>query len=185
VDCGEAARAGLKGVTNAWLIDTAFGLIMKRSVAARWGFQHAQWSLGIRKPHEWPAVYAPFTLKGLEDNFKRPMLFLFSEDDIQSSAAASQRIVVGLLEFILSLRCDRAIHLFTREEGASSHCQMGGLSYARHVIFGWLDEVLRDKPPARKGDPAAATRIVDIFQHYAGAEGARQARAVLEVTRLV
>ena len=38
VDCGEAARAGLKGMTNPWLIDTAFGLIMKRSAAARWGF---------------------------------------------------------------------------------------------------------------------------------------------------
>ena len=30
VDCGEAARAGLKGVTNPWLIDTAFSLIMRR-----------------------------------------------------------------------------------------------------------------------------------------------------------
>jgi pimeloyl-ACP methyl ester carboxylesterase len=185
VDCGEAARAGLKGVTNPWLIDTAFGLIMTRSVAARWGLQHAQWSLGIRKPHEWPAAYAPFTLKGLEDNFTSPMLFLFSEDDIQSSAAASRRIVVGLLEFMLALRCERAIHLFTRDEGASSHCQMGGLTYARHVIFGWLDEVLCDKPLATRSDPAAARRIIDTFHRYGGADGARQARAVLSATRLV
>jgi hypothetical protein len=50
------------------------------------GFQHAQWSLGIRKPHEWPGAYAAFTLKGLEDRFTSPMLFLFSEDDIQNWA---------------------------------------------------------------------------------------------------
>jgi Alpha/beta hydrolase family len=127
VDCGEAARAGLKGLTNPLVIDTAFRLLMRVNPAARWGFQHAQWTLGIRQPHEWPAAYALFTLKALEGQLKSPMLFLFSEDDIQSSAAATRSIVVGLLDFIVSLECDRWLHLFTREEGASSHCQMGGL----------------------------------------------------------
>ena len=72
-----------------------------RYFAPRTGsFQHARWSLGIQKPHEWPAAYAPFTLKGLEDHFRNPMLFLFREDDIQSSAAATPEVVVGLLKFI-------------------------------------------------------------------------------------
>jgi hypothetical protein len=185
VDCGEAARAALKGITNAWLIDTAFGLIMKRSAAARWGFQHAQWSLGIHKPHEWPAAYAPFTLKRLEDRFTSPMLFLFSEDDIQSSAAATPRIVVGLLEFILSLHCERSLHLFTRDQGASRHCQMGGLSYAHTVIFGWLNAVFCGKPFAPNSDSTAGRRVVDIFRRYGGEDGARQAQAVLDVARLV
>jgi pimeloyl-ACP methyl ester carboxylesterase len=185
VDCGEAARAGLKGMTNAWLIDTAFGLIMKRSAAARWGFQHAQWSLGIRKPHEWPGVYAPFTLKGLEGRLDRPMLFLFSEDDIQDFAASTSRIVVGLLEFILDLRCDRSIHLFTREEGASAHCQMGGLSYAHSVIFGWLNHVLCGKPLAPDTDPAASEKFVDTFRRYGGTNGAERAKSVLEAARLL
>jgi hypothetical protein len=56
------------------------------ALAGTVGFQHAQWSLGIRKPHEWPGAYAAFTLKGLEDRFTSPMLFLFSEDDIQNWA---------------------------------------------------------------------------------------------------
>jgi hypothetical protein len=185
VDCGEAARAGLKGMTNPWLIDTGFGLIMKRSAAARWGFQHAQWSIGIRKPHQWPGFYAPFTLKGLENRFTRPMLFLFSDDDIQNWAATTPRIVTGLLEFILALRCERSLHLFTREQGASGHCQMGGLSYAHSVIFGWLNDVLCGKPLPPNDDPAARTRIIEIFRHYGGAEGARQARAVLDIARLV
>jgi hypothetical protein len=75
VDCAEAASAGLKGLTNPWVIDTAFGLLMRWSAPARWGFQHTQWTLGIRQPHEWPAAYASFTLRGLEDRFKKPMLF--------------------------------------------------------------------------------------------------------------
>jgi hypothetical protein len=185
VDCGEAARAGLKGMTNPWLIDTAFGLIMKVSTPARWGFQHAQWSLGIQYPHQWPEVYAPFTLKGLEERFKSPMLFLFSEDDIQDAAASTPRIVVGLLDFILSLTCVRAIHLFTREQGASSHCQMGGLTYAHAIIFGWLNNVLCDQPMAPGEDPAERARVVDVFRRYGGAEGGAKAQALLDAVRLV
>ena len=135
VDCGEAARAGLKGLHNAQVIDLLFSVLMRLSPAARWGFQHAQWTLGIRKPHEWPDAYASFTLKGLESCFRNPMLFLFSEDDIMDAAASTPAIVVGLLDFILSLPCERSVHLFQRREGASSHCQMGGLSYAHTVIF--------------------------------------------------
>src|SRR5262249_35604644 len=89
VDCGEAARAGLKVLDKARMIDLLFGVLRRLSSAARWGFQHTQWTLGIRKPHEWPEVYAPFTLKGLEDQFKKPMLFLFSEDDIVDAAAST------------------------------------------------------------------------------------------------
>jgi hypothetical protein len=185
VDCGEAARAGLKGMTNPWLIDTAFGLIMKFSTAARWGFQHAQWSLGIEHPHQWPDAYAPFTLKGLEGSFQSPMLFLFSEDDVQDAAASTPRIVVGLLEFILSLSCERAIHLFTREQGASSHCQMGGLTYAHAVIFAWLNDVLGGQPMASCADPRERARVVDVFRRYGGAEGGAKAQALLDAARLV
>lgn len=184
VDCGEAARAGLKGVTNPWLIDTAFNFLMKHSAALRWGFRHSQWTLGIRKPHEWPAAYASFTLKGLEDKFTSPMLFLFSEDDIQSFAATTRSIVVGLLDFILSLRCERSIHLFTREDGASSHCQMGGLSYAHPVIFGWLNHVVCGTQLARNDDLATPKRIIDIFRRYGGSKGAKRARSLLDVVHL-
>jgi hypothetical protein len=68
---------------------------MRVNPAARWGFQHAQWTLGIQQPHEWPEAYADFALKGLEKQLRNPMLFLFSEDDIQSSAASTCRIVIG------------------------------------------------------------------------------------------
>ena len=190
VDCGAAAKAALKGMTNPRLIDTAFGLLMKVNAPARWGFQHAQWTLGIRQPHEWIDAYAPFTLKGLEHRLRSPMLFLFSEDDIQSSAAATDKIVVGLLDFILALDCDRAVHLFTREEGASSHCQMGGLTYAHAVIFRWLDQVLLGGKPLAPGRVSAAgenaaEKLAAAFGKYGGPEAGAKARALLEVARPV
>jgi pimeloyl-ACP methyl ester carboxylesterase len=185
VDCGEAARAGLKGLHNAQVIDLMFRVLMRLSPAARWGFQHAQWTLGIQKPHEWPQAYAPFTLKGLEPHFRNPMLFLFSEDDIMSSAASSSAIVVGLLDFISSLPCERSVHLFARSEGASSHCQMGGLSYAHAIIFHWLNQTLCGKAWNVLSDPAACQAFVDIFKKYGGERGAKKAQEVLDHARLI
>jgi hypothetical protein len=185
VDCGAAARAGLKGLTNPLVIDAAFRLLMRVNPAARWGFQHAQWTLGIQQPHEWPDAYAPFTLRGLESQLKSPMLFLFSEDDIRSSAAETRSIVVGLLDFILSLECERSLHLFNREQGASSHCQMGGLSYAHAVIFRWLNHVLCGKPLVDEPDASAADRFVDAFARYGGRAAGRRAQELLAVAHLV
>ncbi|GHO95839.1 hypothetical protein KSF_058870 [Reticulibacter mediterranei] len=185
VDCGEAARAGLKGLHNAQMIDLLFSILMRLSPAARWWFQHSQWTLGIRKPHEWPDAYTSFTLKGLESHFRNPRLFLFSEDDIVDAAASTSTIVVGLLDFILSLPCERSVHLFQRREGASSHCQMGGLSYAHAVIFRWLDQTICGKVCHVPSDPTAQQAFVEIFKKYGGEKGAKKAQEVLQHARLI
>ncbi len=186
VDCGEAARAGLKGLHNPEVIDTMFSFLMRFSPAARWGFQHSQWTLGIQKPHEWPEAYKAFTLKGLENNLRNPMLFLFSEDDIIDAVASTAAIVVGLLDFILSLPCERFVHLFTRREGASSHCQMGGMSYARALVFQWLDQTLCGKERKNEPDLSARDAFVGIFKKYGGGQVAEEkARKLLDVAQLI
>jgi hypothetical protein len=91
------------------------------------------------------------------------MLFLFSKDDIMSFAASTKAIVVGLLDFIVSLPCERSLHLFKPGEGASSHCQMGGLSYARSVIFGWLNETLCGQQRIDRASQAERGAFVEIF----------------------
>lgn len=184
VDCGQAARAALK-VHNPRLIDFIFGLAMKRSSAARWGFQHAQWSLGITKPHEWTDAYNDFTLKGREESLINPMLFLFGEDDIQNASAATPEILIDNLDFIASLKCDRWVHLFPRVEGASSHCQMGGLSYAHSTIFQWLNHVFRRAGLGEQPLPATREAFVDTIRKYAGEKGAAKARELLEVVHLI
>ncbi len=185
VDCGEAARAALKGLHNAQVIDLMFSVLMRLSPAARWGFQHAQWTLGIQKPHEWPQAYQDFTLKGLEQHFRNPMLFLFSEDDIVDAAASTSAIVVDLLDFILSLPCERSVHLFPISEGASSHCQMGGLSYAHAVIFHWLNQTLCGKAYNVPSNPATRQAFVEVFKKYGGEKGGKKAQEVLQSARLI
>jgi hypothetical protein len=184
VDCAEAATAGMKGITNPWIIDAGFKFIMKISTPARWGFQHAQWTFGIGKPHEWPAAYEGYTLKGLQDQFTHPMLFLFGADDIRNASASTKSVVVGLLDFLLSLPCDRSIHMFTQQEGASSHCQMGGLSYAHTTIFTWLNHVLRGAPPPAVHE-SMKPEIIELFAKFGGREAGRKAAELLEQARLV
>jgi pimeloyl-ACP methyl ester carboxylesterase len=185
VDCGESARAGLKGLSNPRVIDTMFGLLQRFSPPARWGFQHAEWSLGITKPHDWIDFYAPFTLRGLEQNFQSPMLFLFGEDDIKDAAASSSAIVAGIPEFISSLPCDRYLHLFPRSQGASSHCQMGGLTYAHVVIFQWLDHIFNAGPLPASELGAPAQTVINLFGKYGGKLAATRTENLLRTATLI
>jgi hypothetical protein len=185
VDCGESARAALKGLTNPALIDAMFGVMQRVSAPARWGFQHAKWSLGIATPHEWIDVYRPFTLRGLEQNLRNPMLFLFGEDDIKDAAASSRAIVAGIPEFISTLPCERYVHLFPRTQGASSHCQMGGLTYAHTVIFQWLGHVLDGRPLPASPQGAPRQAVIEAFRTYGGEAAATRTEELLRTATLI
>jgi pimeloyl-ACP methyl ester carboxylesterase len=186
VDCGAAARAGMKGLLkNTRFMDAAFQLIMKINTPARWAFQHSAWTLGIHNAHEWVQAYQPYSVKDLTDRYRHPMLFLFSEDDIRDAAAPSADVIIDMLDFMLALKCDRYIRLFTRAEGASSHCQMGGLSYAQAVIFDWLNYVFLDGPAPEPASPAAADLFVGQFAKHGKAEGETKARQLVGVAKLI
>lgn len=186
VDCGAAAKAGMKKLgKNDKFLDKAFGLILKMNTPARWSFQHSQWTLGVHNAHEWVKAYEDFTVKGYEDQYKSPMLFLFSEDDIIDAAAPSPEIVTGLLDFMLSIKCDRYIRLFTKDEGASSHCQMGGLTYANASIFHWLNHVFCDKPLFSASNSKRAEMFVELFSKHGGKGSAEKATQLLKVAHLI
>ncbi|MCS7055721.1 MAG: hypothetical protein NZM18_06045, partial [Thermoflexales bacterium] len=40
------------------------------------------------------------------------------------------------------LRGQKAIRVFTAEEGADAHCQVNNLSLSNQTMFDWMDEVL-------------------------------------------
>ena len=171
---------------NTAFMDAAFKLLMRVNTPARWGFQHSEWTLGIRNAHEWVQVYQPFSIKDLTDRYRHPMLFLFSEDDIHDAAAPSADIIIDMLDFMLAVKCDRFIRLFTRAEGASSHCQMGGLSYAQAVIFDWLNYVLVARPAAGASELQPLPTFSSAeFAKYGNSQGETKAKELLRVARLI
>jgi pimeloyl-ACP methyl ester carboxylesterase len=187
VDCGASARAGMKNmVKHKAFMDKTFNLLMKINTAARWGFQHSTWTLGINSAHEWIEAYEKFTLLGYEDLLKdKPILFLFGEDDIKDAAAPSKEIVAGILDYIQKLECPRYIRLFTRQEGGSSHCQMGGLVYAQSVIFSWLNHALCGEEMNIHANPQIAAQFVLLFGKYGGSAGAEKAKNLLNKVTFV
>jgi hypothetical protein len=113
------------------------------------------------------------------------MLFLFGEDDIRDAAASTETIVTGLLDFIQALPCSRSIHLFSQRDGASSHCQMGGLSYAHATIFTWLNHVLCGAPAPKIRDQAAKQQLIDAFGKFGGKQAAHKAASLVDTIHLV
>jgi hypothetical protein len=62
---------------------------------------------------------------------------------------------------------------------------MGGMSYARSVIFEWLDQTLCGKEGKNAPDAGTRAAFVEIFKKYGGIAAAENAAKLLEVARLV
>ena len=136
----------------------------------RWLIGHAQWTMGIEQPHEYLKAMELYTLKGLEGRIKCPMLMLFGEEEI---AAVGHKFVSDTMNFVSMLDCDRAFRVFTKLEGAGSHCQMGGISLAQAVTFEWLNDTLcSDKPQGLDGKRklVVPNELVEIVTKYHGEE---------------
>ena len=181
VDCGASAKAGMKSMVKyPALMDKTFELLAKINTPARWSFQHSKWVLGVDSVSKWVEAYEKFTLLGYEDLLRnKPILFMFGEDDIKDAAAPSKEIVSGILDYIHSLDCPRYIRLFTRQEGGSSHCQMGGLVYAQTVVFSWLNHVLCKEPLGTQVEPQVKEQFVGLFEKYGGNSGKEKAESLL------
>lgn len=146
VDVGEAFRAAWPSFLRAAppsLFNAAFGAAAAFSVAARWGIQHARWAMGIRQPYDFLMAWRDYSLIGLEDRMRCPMLLLFGEDEI---AQTSAQLILQTIRFIAKVPARRRIHLFTRGDGAAPHCQIGGLYLAQAAIFDWLDGIFGRRP---------------------------------------
>jgi hypothetical protein len=62
---------------------------------------------------------------------------------------------------------------------------MGGMSYARGVIFEWLNETLCGKQRRGKAISSDRDAFVAIFEKYGGEIAADEARNLLDVAHLI
>jgi pimeloyl-ACP methyl ester carboxylesterase len=140
-------------------------------VMVRWAYDHARWTFGLHQPNEVVALAKPYTLQGLEAQLRCPQLFLWGEDEI-----AEQTSVTGILQFIAALSCEKRLHIFQQEEGAASHCQMGGLSQGQAVTMDWLEEVFSpEHTPHQEGTTSnlSAEEFARLIEQYHDSEAAR------------
>ena len=150
--------------------DSMFSKSSRDTEALRWFIGHAQWTMGIERPQDLLTAAKSYTLKGLERRIKCPLLTLLGEEEI---AGAGHKFVSDTINFVNNLDCDRTIHVFTKLEGAGSHCQMGGVSLAQAVIFDWLNDTLcSERPHAADGKHTVVVpdELIQIVGKYYGDE---------------
>lgn len=190
VDVAEAWRTAWPSVLRDApdrVFDGIFATIAHRSPDARWSLDQARWSMGIQHPHEMFKAFEPYTLHGLESKFRCPLLCLFGEDEI---AQNSKKLIEETADFLEELKCPREIQIFTDEEGAGPHCQIGAMSLAHAAIFDWLERVFANKKNTSQLESTSTTalsippKFFDIIEKYHGKEFSQHIRESISSKKL-
>lgn len=107
---------------------------MQKNPTSRWFFENGMWSFQVHTPAEFMQKIKSYTLKEVVKQINIPTLVIDSEADsfMKGQAQALYQHLVGPKTFLL----------FTRQEAAQSHCQMGATAISNELIFDWLDKTL-------------------------------------------
>lgn len=121
------------------LVNGLAALGERLSVDARWLMENSRWVFGVDSAAEFQRRLRRYSLSEIAGEIDCPTLVLAGEDD--------HFVPLGLAqEFIDELTCPTTLRVFTTEEGAGAHCQVGNLSLATGVIYDWLDGTAVSKP---------------------------------------
>lgn len=124
------------GVVNALLT-----VLMRLDVAKRWALTNGMWTGGFATPADYFQGNRRYTLEGLAKRIRCPTLVCDAEHDHFFHDA---RTVYD------ALTCPKEYVLYTAEEGAEEHCQVGAMSLFHQRIFDWLDDAI-DGEASRHG----------------------------------
>ena len=116
------------------------GLAMSRSVTAR--FLVRQWLdiTGAETPHDWAFSLGDYSTMSIADNVEQDVLLLAGETDHLIPPRELERTKQGLVN-----AQSVTTRLFTREEHASNHCQVGNIPLAIDVILKWIQQPVQEE----------------------------------------
>ena len=101
-------------------------------------FEHVKGVLGAASIEDCLAIASRFTLKGVLDRIRVPILICHGEDDRQIPVDAAYSTYNDCIN---SPR--REIRIFTREEGGEQHCSFGNMRLATDYMADWIADALR------------------------------------------
>lgn len=108
--------------------------MMKENTRSRWAFNNGMWVFGVNSPAEFMLIVKQYTLKDCVKNIKCHTLVIDSKGDISLSGQPEK--------LYKELECPKTYLIFSREEAAQAHCQMGAITLSNEMIFNWLDDVM-------------------------------------------
>ena len=116
-------------------IDKEIYARMKTNPSFRWIMANGMFTFHAKSPSEWLKMTRPYTMKDVAAKITCPILIVDSEGDKDMPGQA-----LKLYNALVSHRKD--FMLFTKEEGAEEHCQMGALLISNARILDWLDDIM-------------------------------------------
>ncbi|NQV01565.1 MAG: alpha/beta hydrolase [Bacteroidia bacterium] len=99
-----------------------------------WVFENGMYTFGAKTPSEFLRMLEPYSLRDDAFRISCKMLVIDSENDDALPGQAKQ--------LYDALSCPKEFMLFTAEEGADQHCQMGAVMISGERILNWLDDNL-------------------------------------------
>lgn len=115
-------------------IDKAIYAKMKSDPSFRWVMANGMFTFHAKSPSDWLKMTRPYTMKDVAEKITCPILIVDSEGDKDMPGQAR-----NLFE---ALNAPKDFMLFTKEEGAEEHCQMGAILISNARILDWLDHIM-------------------------------------------
>jgi alpha-beta hydrolase superfamily lysophospholipase len=137
-----------KGVPERMLDDPAMAKVfdrvaygmMKKDPAARWAMANGMFTFGARTPSEWLRMTRSYHMKDAVGKIRCPVLVVDSEKDADMPGQSKQ--------FFNALTSPKTFLMFTAEDAAEDHCQVGAGVLSNEKILDWLDETMKIVRPS-------------------------------------
>ena len=115
-------------------IDHAVYSRMKSDHSFRWSIANGLFTFHAQSPSDWLKMTRLYTMEDVASKIACPMLIVDSEGDKDMPGQAPK--------LFDALKSPKDFMLFTKEEGAEEHCQMGAILISNARILDWLDGIM-------------------------------------------
>ncbi len=134
-----AARGGvdryLDDPEGAREVDKQIREDMKTNPSLRWSIGNALFTFRAESPSKWIRMTRPYTMKDAAAQIRCRMLVVDSEEDKDMPGQAKR--------LYDALQCPKDFMMFTKEDGAEEHCQIGAAYFSNGRILDWLDDAMK------------------------------------------
>ena len=116
-------------------LQTVLNLAMRFNSELRWSIKNAKWVFGTSNPVEMIREIQRYSLKDIAGLIEQPTLILHGTGDHLFPLEQADLLYAAL-------NAPKTLRVFTEEEGAEEHCQIGNMTLLHQVLFDWLDKTL-------------------------------------------
>lgn len=109
--------------------------ISMKNIAVEWLIKHGMYINGVETPFEWMVLLENFSVVDIVDQVRQDVLLLAGAEDHGVNIKEFEKNHQGLINA-------RSVtgRIFTAEEQAQNHCQIGNVKLALDVILDWIEE---------------------------------------------